>query len=129
MPTRLLVVDDQEALRLLVRLTFEGTEFAVTEAATSAAALEALARERFDIVLLDIMLPDMDGCEVCRRIKVDAATRDLIVVLTTAGDQESQLRRAQAAGADHYLPKPFSPLRLVDSMREIAARRTGGEGA
>ena len=119
----ILVVDDQPDLRLLIRLTFSSTGYPVTEAADGGTALAACAESVPDVVLLDVMLPGMDGYEVCRRLKTDARTRGAFVVLMTAGHQETERIRAQEAGADHYLAKPFSPAQLLELVqRELAAR-------
>jgi len=113
-----LVVDDQPELRLLVKLTFSGTGFTVREAADGEAALAACAAEVPDAVLLDVMMPGMDGYEVCRRLKSEPRLRDTLVVLITAGDQATERVRAREAGADFYVPKPFSPAELLRLVTE-----------
>ena len=119
----ILIVDDQPDLRLLIRLTFSGTGYRVTEAADGETALATCAQTVPDAVLLDVMLPGIDGYEVCRRLKAGDATRGAFVVLMTAGHQETERTRAQEAGADRYLAKPFSPAQLLELVqRELAAR-------
>jgi CheY-like chemotaxis protein len=119
----ILIVDDQPDLRLLIRLTFSSTGYQVAEAADGEAALSACAQSAPDVVLLDVMLPGIDGYEVCRRLKADAGTRETFVVLMTAGHQETERVRAAEAGADHYLAKPFSPAQLLDLVQhELDAR-------
>lgn len=110
----ILIVDDQPDLRLLIRLTFSGTAFDVREAADGEAALAACKKTVPDVVLLDVMMPGIDGYEVCRRLKSDAHTAGALVVLMTAGHQETERARARAAGADLYLAKPFSPAQLLE---------------
>jgi CheY-like chemotaxis protein len=119
----ILIVDDQPDLRLLIRLTFSSSGYRLQEAADGEAALAACAEAVPDAVLLDVMLPGIDGYEVCRRLKSDARTHATFVVLMTAGHQETERVRATAAGADRYLAKPFSPAQLLDLVqRELAAR-------
>ena len=114
---RILIVDDQPDLRLLVRLTFQGQGYDVHEAATGEAALEACAVSMPDIMLLDVMMPGIDGYEVCRRLKGDPRAGRVLVVLMTAGHQETERVRALEAGADLYLAKPFSPAQLLELVR------------
>jgi two-component system phosphate regulon response regulator PhoB len=119
----ILIVDDQPDLRLLIRLTLSGTGCRVQEAADGEAALAASAEAVPDVVLLDVMLPGINGYEVCRRLKADARTRGTFVVLMTAGHQETERIRAEEAGADRYVAKPFSPTQLLDLVqREPEAR-------
>jgi CheY-like chemotaxis protein len=121
----ILIVDDQPDLRLLIRLTLSGTGYQVQEAADGEAALAACAQQAPHVVLLDVMLPGLDGYEVCRRLKADARTRGAFVVLMTAGHQETERARAGAAGADRYLAKPFSPAQLLELVRSEIERRAG----
>lgn len=119
----ILIVDDQPDLRLLIRLTFDSTGYRVLEAADGEAALAACAENTPDVVLLDVMMPGIDGYEVCRRLKTDVRSRGTFVVLMTAGHQETEKLRAAAAGADRYLAKPFSPAELLELVqRELDAR-------
>jgi len=120
----ILIVDDQPDLRLLIRLTFSSTGYRVQEAADGEAALAACAEEVPDVVLLDVTLPGIDGYEVCRRLKADARTRGVFVVLMTAGHQETERVRASEAGADRYVAKPFSPAQLLELVqRQLEARQ------
>jgi len=114
---RILIVDDQPDLRLLIRLTFEGQGYDVNEAATGEAALAACSSSMPDVVLLDVMMPGIDGYEVCRRLKADPRASRVLVVLMTAGHQETERVRAREAGADLYLAKPFSPAQLLELVR------------
>jgi CheY-like chemotaxis protein len=120
---RVLIVDDQPELRLLVALTLGGADLELTEAANGAEALAACAAAPPDIVLLDVVMPDMDGFEVCRRIKADPGLSATRVVLMTAADQAAQRRKGMDAGADHYVSKPFSPERLLQLITDLVAAR------
>jgi DNA-binding response OmpR family regulator len=119
---RILIVEDQADLRKLVTLTLGATRYELLEAADAAQALEAVRGAPPDLVLLDVMLPGgMDGLEVCRRIKADARLDGTIVVMMTASDQAEQRARVRAAGADHYVAKPFSPRELRSLLESLLA--------
>ena len=114
-----LVVEDDEATRYTTRRVLENAEFDVLEASTAEAALEALGR-RPDLVLLDLQLPDLDGFEVCRRIKSDPSTASMRVVPYTAVyKSDVDRRRAFEAGADGYLLKPLSAEQLVATVNGL----------
>ena len=123
--TRVLIVDDQAELRLLLMLTLGSGDLELSEATNGPEALAACAASPPDIVLLDVMMPGMDGYEVCRRIKADARLAATTVVLMTAADQAIQRRKGMEAGTDHYVSKPFSPEQLQQLVNDIiASRRT-----
>ena len=120
---RLLIADDDAALRALLRTTFEVVDVEVEEAATAEAALEAVVRERPDAIVLDFRFPGMSGIELCRRLKADEATTDIAIVLLSGSVDDTAV--AHDSGADAYLRKPFSPLELLD----VVERLTGGLAA
>jgi DNA-binding response OmpR family regulator len=111
-PARILVVDDLEDNRAVLerRLRPQGHE--VVCAAGGHAALAMLAREQFDLVLLDVMMPDLDGLAVLERLKAGAATRDIPVIMISALDDVASVVRCVERGADDYLSKPFDPVLL-----------------
>ena len=111
-PTRLLVVDDNEMNRDMLsrRLAKQGHEVEIAE--DGRRALATLAAGEFDLVLLDIMMPDMDGYEVLERIKSDPQLRHIPVVMITAVGETDSVVRCIELGADDYLPKPFNPVVL-----------------
>jgi DNA-binding response OmpR family regulator len=124
-PERLnvLVVDDQIDLRRLMRLTLEPEGHEVFEAGTGAEALEVAARELPDVVVLDVMMPgDLHGFEVCRRLKADARLSGVHVILLSARTHPVDLDSGREAGADYYLGKPFSPLRLTELVAACGPR-------
>ena len=123
---RILLVDDEPALRELLRVTFEGAEVTVREAATGEEALDALAAELPDAIVLDLRLPGIDGAELCRRVRRDPRMCRLPIVVLSGGDDD-ELERARKAGADEVVRKPFSPLELALDRR--AARRARGLAA
>jgi ribonuclease P protein subunit RPR2 len=118
-PLRLLVVDDDAALRLLLRTTFEVVDIAVDEAGSADEAERAIVASLPDVVVLDVGLPGLDGVEFCRRLRRNPATRELAVVLLTGSDSVSEVT-AEAAGADALLRKPFSPLELLGVVERLA---------
>lgn len=115
-----LVVDDDPFIRRLIVTTLEDVaEFEIHEAADGMEALEIARRERPSIVFLDIDMPRIDGIDACRQLRADRATSATTIVMLTAADGDAIQREAEAAGADLYLTKPFSPLdllRLVDRV-------------
>ncbi|TIW40827.1 MAG: response regulator, partial [Mesorhizobium sp.] len=119
MTARILVVDDIPAnIRLLeVRLLAE--YFEVLTASNGPDAIETCENGKVDVVLLDVMMPDMDGFEVCRRLKSDPATSHIPVVMITALDQVSDRVRGLEAGADDFLTKPVNDLQLMTRVKSL----------
>jgi CheY-like chemotaxis protein len=117
-----LVVDDDPLILEVLQTVLDLEEFRVTTATDGASALERLAEARPDVVVCDVMMPGMDGLEVCRRIKADPATAAVPVVLLTARDRSEDRAEGEAAGCDAYLTKPFSPLHLIEVIGEVRAR-------
>jgi DNA-binding response OmpR family regulator len=116
-PTRtILVVDDDDDIRGLLRATIERGAHRVVEAADGEEALGVIGRAPPDLVLLDVNMPGVDGPGVCRRVKADAATRAIKVLMLTAATGDEDRRRGLEAGADGYITKPFSPLSLLDRL-------------
>jgi two-component system OmpR family response regulator len=123
-PTLLIVDDDLELCSMLMEyLTPEG--FAATTAGTGTAALQALSQAPVDLVVLDVMLPELSGFEVLRRIRT--ASRVPVIMLTARGEEVDRVVGLEM-GADDYLAKPFSPRELVARIRAVL-RRVPGEGA
>ncbi|WP_405452045.1 response regulator transcription factor [Streptomyces erythrochromogenes] len=122
-PGRVLVVDDDPTVSEVVAGYLERAGFTVQRAADGPAALEAAARYRPDLVVLDLMLPGMDGLEVCRRLRADGdTTRPVpVVMLTARGDEEERILGLEV-GADDYVTKPFSPRELVLRVRSVLRR-------
>jgi len=114
-----LIVDDEPNVVDLVRVTLEDERVRVFDAATAAAAFEALSALQPDLVLLDVNLPDLSGFEICRWIRADAVLARTRVVMLTAAAQREDIASGQAAGVDHYLTKPFSPVRLLSLVEEL----------
>jgi two-component system cell cycle response regulator len=120
MSARVLVVDDVPANVKLLEARLSAEYFDVTTAYSGVEALALCERAECDIVLLDVMMPDMDGFAVCRRIKTNPATHHIPVVMVTALDQPSDRVRGLEAGADDFLTKPVTDVALVSRVRSLA---------
>ena len=125
MSDRLLLIEDDTRLAEMVRDYLGGAGFRVTRVETGGAGLALQAREPFDAIVLDLMLPDMDGLEVCRRIRRHTAVP--ILMLTARGDAMDRVVGLEI-GADDYLPKPFEPRELLARLKAILRRGKGGAG-
>ena len=122
MTDRILLIEDDTRLAEMVRDYLGGAGFRITRAENGAAGLALNAREAFDAIVLDLMLPDMDGLDVCRRIRAQAATP--ILMLTARGDAMDRVVGLEM-GADDYLPKPFEPRELLARLKAILRRGRG----
>ena len=119
MTARVLVVDDVPANVKFLEARLSAEYFDVTTAHIGAEALVACERAECDIVLLDVMMPDMDGFEVCRLLKGNPATHHIPVVMVTALDQPSDRVKGLQAGADDFLTKPVSDIALIARVRSL----------
>lgn len=115
----LLLAEDEPDVQLIARLSLKKAGFRVTTVNNGLEALAQVQIERPDVILLDWMMPDMDGFETCRRLKADEATRDIPVVFLTAKVQEAEVARALALGAAGCIGKPFDALTLGAQVRTI----------
>jgi DNA-binding response OmpR family regulator len=114
-----LLVDDDPVILKLLQVNFEMEGFRVSTANDGVEGLEKARAERPDIVLLDIMMPRMDGLEVTRAPKGDPATKDIPIILLSAKAQASDIQAGKDMGADDYLTKPFDPLELLERVNEL----------
>src|SRR5437773_945883 len=125
MAQKILIIEDEEGIIHLLTVYMKDAGYSVVAARDGADGLALHAREHPDLVLLDIMLPAIDGFEVCRRIR--EWSRTPILMLTARGDEDDRVNGLEL-GADDYLVKPFSPRELVSRVRAIL-RRTGEQEA
>lgn len=117
--TTVLIVDDEPPIVELVRFTLEDEHVRVVEAGDGVEALEVARAELPDLVLLDVGMPHLNGFEVCRRLRLEPRLSKTKIVMLTAASQEWDFARGRAAGADLYLTKPFSPLRLLSIVQSL----------
>ncbi len=123
---RILVVEDEEDILELVRFNLVKEGFQVDGLASGEDALRAVRAQPPALLILDLMLPGMDGLELCRRLRAEPATQRLPIVMLTAKGEEADVVTGLALGADDYLAKPFSPRVLVARVKAVLRR---GEGA
>jgi phosphate regulon transcriptional regulator PhoB len=124
---KILVVDDEPDIVELVSYNLQKEGFLVSSAPDGAEALAKIRKERFDFVILDLMLPDMPGMEICRVLRNDAKTRSLPVIMLTAKGEEVDKVLGLEVGADDYLTKPFSPRELIARIRAVMRRTAGAK--
>jgi DNA-binding response OmpR family regulator len=117
-----LLVADERAIRTICRVNLEGDGFAVAEAADGALALEEIRRQHPSLVLLDVMMPGVDGWSVAERLAVDETTRGIPVVFLSARASHEDRLRAQELGAVGYVVKPFDPIELAGIVRDVLER-------
>ena len=120
MTARVLVVDDMPANVKLLEARLHAEYFDTLSAFDGFEALEVCARERIDVILLDVMMPGMDGFEVCRRLKSNPAMQDVPVVIVTALDQPQDKLKGLEAGADDFLTKPVDDIALITRVKNLA---------
>jgi DNA-binding response OmpR family regulator len=124
---RVLVIDDEEPIRLLCRVNLEAAEIDVSEAEDGKSGLEAARAERPDLILLDVMMPGMDGWQVFEQLLQDESTAKIpIVFLTARAELRDQARGLELGGVD-YVTKPFNPLHLAPLIEDLLARVERGE--
>lgn len=119
---KILVVDDDPTMVKLINVNLKLNNYAVIEAISGEQALDIVSKEPLDLVVLDIMMPRVDGWEVLKRIREDADTEELPVILVTAKTQDSDVIRGWELGADEYVIKPFNPLLLVEVIKMVLDR-------
>lgn len=122
MEHKILIVDDEAHIRMLIEQTLEeleddGVEFLTAE--NGEVALEIIQKENPRLVFLDVMMPKMNGMEVCRRVKKELQLEKVFIVLLTAKGQELDRQRGQEVGADVYMTKPFDPEVLLNKAKEV----------
>jgi len=122
MEQKILIVDDEAHIRMLIEQTLEeleddGVEFLTAENGQD--ALEIISEEKPQLVFLDVMMPKMNGMEVCRKVKQELALSDVYIVLLTAKGQEIDRLKGQEVGADVYMTKPFNPETILTKARTV----------
>jgi len=120
---RIMVIEDEEHILEIISYNLKREGYAVSQARDGEEGLASIRRERPDLIVLDIMLPGIDGLEICRRLKADPALENLPIIMVTAKAEESDIVVGLGVGADDYLAKPFSPRELIARVK--AALRRG----
>ncbi len=120
---RILVVDDEEDLLELVRYTLTKQGHIVTCVGTGEEAVRQAGQQAPDAIVLDLMLPGIDGLEVCRRLRAEAKTRDIPIIMLTAKSEERDVIAGLEQGSDDYLTKPFSPRVLAARVKSLLRRK------
>jgi DNA-binding response OmpR family regulator len=124
---RVLVIDDEAPIRLLCRVNLEAEGMEVSEAEDGAEGLELAREEQPDVILLDVMMPGLDGWEVLQRLLDDDRTKEIpIVFLTARAELRDRARGLELGGVD-YVTKPFNPVELAPLVRDLIARVGRGE--
>ena len=119
MTKRILVVEDQEDLRGVLRDLLTGTGYTVIEAADGQIGVAKALAERPDLILMDIQLPVLDGYDATRQIKADPKLKATPVIAVSSFAMKGDEEKARAAGCDHYVTKPYSPVQLLRLIRSL----------
>ena len=119
---RILIVEDEESLLKLESILLTSKGYQVQGVANGKEALEAIKATPPDLVLLDIMLPEIDGFEVCQRIKENEATKHIPVIMLTAKKSREDMSRGEKVGADWYITKPFKSAMVIETIQRFLAR-------
>jgi DNA-binding response OmpR family regulator len=122
MDKKILIVDDEAHIRMLIGQTLEeledeGVEFLTAD--NGQAALELIQTEKPNLVFLDVMMPKMNGMDVCKKVKKELALHDVYIIILTAKGQELDRQKGQEVGADIYMTKPFDPEMLLTKAKEV----------
>ncbi len=123
---RILIVEDEESLLKLESILLSSKGFMVTAVTDGNEALKEFSKERPDLVILDVMLPGIDGYEVCRKIKEDPANSSIPIIMLTARKNTKDMERGLQAGADAYITKPFKSANLVGTIERLLAGQPQG---
>lgn len=121
MGKHILVVDDEANVRRIVQVILQRAGYQVSMAADGIEGLEKLREDRPDLVLLDVMMPHLDGFEMLHRMKADPETANILVVMLTARALDQDIFEGERRGADYYLTKPFTPTELAKVVEEVLA--------
>jgi two-component system alkaline phosphatase synthesis response regulator PhoP len=119
----ILVIEDEEDIAELIRYNLEREGYRIVHAESGERGLDIVRRQHPDLLLLDLMLPGIDGLEVCKRVKADAAGAQTPIIMVTARGEEADVVTGLELGAEDYLTKPFSPRVLVARVRAVLRRR------
>lgn len=119
MAKKILVVDDEPDITLMLKARLEVNGYEVDVAYEGNAALEMVKRNSFDLIILDLMLPKIDGYNVCRMLKFDSKYKDIPIIIFTARTEEADKKLAEEVGADAYVTKPYVPEILLGKIKRL----------
>jgi DNA-binding response OmpR family regulator len=120
---RILIVDDEPNIVLALELLMKREGYAVQSVDDGQKAFDTVREFRPDLIILDIMMPKMDGYEVCQRIRADASLKDVSIIMLTAKGREVEREKGLALGADYYVTKPFSTREVMMMIKEVLSAR------
>ena len=119
MPKEILIVDDEPSIVVPIQFLMEQQGYTVMVAENGESALDIIYKYKPDLILLDIMLPRIDGYEVCEIVRLDPRYRDIKIIFITAKGREVEIAKGLALGADAYITKPFSNTELVSKVKKL----------
>ena len=119
MPNKILIVDDEPSIIVPVQFLMEQNGYDVMVAFSGEEAMEIIAEKKVDLILLDIMLPVIDGFEVCQRVRENLQWNKIKIILLTALGSDANVEKGLALGADAYITKPFSNIEIVDKVKGL----------
>ena len=119
MPKKILIVDDEPSIIVPVQFLMEQNGYDVLVAFSGEEAMEIIAEKEVDLILLDIMLPVIDGFEVCQRVRENPQWNKIKIILLTALGSDANMEKGIALGADAYITKPFSNVDIVEKVKEL----------
>ena len=125
MARRILIAEDEPSIVISLEFLLQGAGYEVTVARDGSEALKQIEALCPDLVVLDVMLPAVNGFEVCRRIRGDQQTRDTRILMLTARGRESEVEKGMAAGANAYMTKPFATRELLKTVSELLGTASG----
>ncbi|MBN1518229.1 response regulator [Candidatus Sumerlaeota bacterium] len=119
MPHKILLADDEEDIKVVVRIFLEGKGHEVVLAFDGLDAIDMARQEKPDLIFLDVMMPVINGYEVCEKLKADPATKDIPIVMLSAASHADSIKKGLDAGAADYIVKPFDPVKLEAVIDKI----------
>lgn len=128
MPKKILAVDDERHIVRLIQVNLERAGYEVVTAYDGREALTKISEERPDLVILDVMMPYMDGLETLKQIRANPGSRDIPVIMLTAKAQDQDVFAGYTSGVDIYLTKPFNPMELLTFVKRIFTEMESDEG-
>ena len=120
---KILIVDDEEPIRELIKYNVEKQKYETFTAENGQQALELCRNKNPDLIILDLMLPDMSGLDICRIIRNDSSIKDIPIIMVTAKTEDSDIVTGLELGADDYVTKPFSPKVLLARIQSVLRRK------